>query len=215
MLRISIKGELACFTRPEFKVERTTYDVITPSAVRGIIESIFWHPGLVWKVDRIYVACPIRYVNIRRNEVGSKASARQIHSDMQNNKKIFLDTNEKIQQRATLALRNVHYICDVHFEMTEKANSTDSAAKFQAMTKRRLEKGQNFQQPFLGCREFPAEVTLFQGEPECPEELVGQVDLGYMLYDFDYRNPLDIRPLFFRAQMKNGLIDLTKAEVRG
>lgn len=215
MIRIEIKGDLACFTRPEFKVERVSYDVITPSAVRGIIDSIFWHPGIRWKVDRIFVASPIEFTNIRRNEVSVKASADQMKSALLNNKSAYLDSKKNIQQRATMALRNVHYICDLHFEMTDQANETDSPAKFQSMVMRRLKKGQNFHHPVLGCREFPAKVALCDELPECPVELAGRNDLGYILYDFDYSNPEDIHPLFYRAVMQDGLIDLTNVEVKG
>lgn len=215
MIRIEIAGELACFTRPEFKVERVSYDVITPSAVRGIIDSIFFHPGLRWVVDRIFVAESIEFTNIRRNEVSAKASVDQMKSALLNNKSAYLDAKKTIQQRATMALKNVRYVCDLHFEMTDQANETDNPAKFQSMVTRRLKKGQCFQQPFLGCREFPAKVSLCEELPACPPELKGIIDLGYMFYDFDYSDPKNIRPLFYRAVMQDGLIDLTTVEVKG
>lgn len=215
MIRVSIKGDLACFTRPEFKVERMSYDVITPSAARGVIESIMWHPGMRWVVDQIAVMAPKKFVNIRRNEVSDKAGSNQIKTAINQNRPIFLDAKKAIQQRATTALKNVHYICDYHFELTDKANESDSEAKFYNMALRRLKKGQCFQQPYLGCREFPAEVSLFSGEmPDCPDEFVGEKDLGYMFYDFDYSNSDNIQPQFFRAIANDGIIDLRNAEVK-
>lgn len=216
MIRVEVKGDFACFSRPEFKAERVSYDIITPSAARGILESVFWHPGMRYIVNKIYLLSQITFTNIKRNEVASKVSASNVQKVINKGKgELYLATSLDIQQRATMLLKNVHYIIEAHFEMTEKANSTDNSGKFQEMLKRRLRKGQNFHQPYLGCREFPAQVSLFEGDiknlkPAYADE---EKDLGFMLYDMDYSNKENIVPMFFRAVLKNGVIDLTDCEV--
>lgn len=216
MIRVEVKGDFACFSRPEFKAERVSYDIITPSAARGILESVFWHPGMRYIVNKIYLLSQITFTNIKRNEVASKVSASNVQKVINKGRgELYLATPLDIQQRATMLLKNVHYIIEAHFEMTEKANSTDNSGKFQEMLKRRLRKGQNFHQPYLGCREFPAQVSLFEGDiknlkPAYADE---EKDLGFMLYDMDYSNKENIVPMFFRAVLKNGVIDLTDCEV--
>lgn len=206
-VRVEVRGEYALFTRPEMKTERVSYDVMTPSAARGILESIFWHPGMVWVPDRIHVCAPIRFTNIRRNEVKSTISARSAKTAMERGRgELYIATSEDIQQRAAMVLRDVHYIIDAHFEMTDKANESDNPGKFQDIIKRRLRNGQCYSQPYLGCREFPAKVSLFEGIPPCPEELKGEKELGYMLWDMEYTDPENIRPLFFRAVLRNGVL---------
>lgn len=213
-VRIEVWGEYACFSRPELKTERVSYEVITPSAARGLIEAIYWHPGLKWHIDRIYVCTPIRFVNIRRNEVREKISARNVQTAMKTNEQLYIATPECIDQRATMALRDVRYVIEAHFEMTEQAAPSDNPGKFQDIMKRRLAKGQCYHQPCFGVREFTAHFAPGGDIPPCPEELKGERDLGYMLYDMDYTNPQDIQPQFFRASMKDGLIDLTGVEVK-
>lgn len=216
MIRVEVKGEFACFSRPEFKAERVSYDVITPSAARGLIESVFWHPGMHYVVDKIYLLSEIAFANIKRNEVASKISASNVQKVINNGKgALYLATPLDIQQRATMLLKNVHYIIEAHFKMTEKANATDNTGKFQEMLKRRLRKGQNYHQPYLGCREFPAQVSLFEGDVNTLKLAYADEDkdLGFMLYDMDYSDKDNITPMFFRAILKNGVIDLTDCEV--
>lgn len=216
MIRVEVKGEFACFSRPEFKAERVSYDVITPSAARGLIESVFWHPGMCYIVDKIYLLSEISFTNIKRNEVASKVSASNVQKVINSGKgALYLATSLDIQQRATMLLKNVHYIIEAHFKMTEKANATDNTGKFQEMLKRRLRKGQNYHQPYLGCREFPAQVSLFEGDVNTLKlaYVDEDKDLGFMLYDMDYSDKDNITPMFFRAILKNGVIDLTDCEV--
>lgn len=206
-------GEYGCFSRPEFKTERVSYDVITPSAARGLIESIMWHPGLNWVIDRIYVRAPIAFVNIRRNEVSAKISASNVRTAMKTQEPLYLSTQSNIQQRATMALTNVHYIIEAHFCLNDQAASGDNAGKFQEMIKRRLRKGQCYSQPYFGTREFAAHFSLCEAIPPCPEELLGEKDLGYMLYDMDFSDMENIQAMYYRAIMRDGVIDLTNVEV--
>lgn len=207
---IEVWGDYACFTRPEMKVERVSYDIMTPSAARGLIESIYWHPGLRWVIDRIHVLAPIRFTNLRRNEVKSTVSARTAKTVMERGRgELYLVTSEDIQQRASLLLRDVRYVIEAHFDiLPEKAAPGDNAGKFQDIVKRRLQKGQFYHQPCFGCREFPANFALCESIPACPENLRGEKNLGYMLYDMDYSDPENIRPLFFRAVLRNGVLDV-------
>jgi len=192
------------------KVERVSYDIMTPSAARGLIESIYWHPGLRWVIDRIHVLAPIRFTKLRRNEVKSTVSARTAKTVMERGRgELYLVTSEDIQQRASLLLRDVRYVIEAHFDiLPEKAAPGDNAGKFQDIVKRRLQKGQFYHQPCFGCREFPANFALCESIPACPENLRGEKNLGYMLYDMDYSDPENIRPLFFRAVLRNGVLDV-------
>ncbi len=209
-IRFEAWGKYALFSRPEMKTERVSYDLITPSAARGLIEAVYWHPGMKWVIDSIYVCNPIRFTNIRRNEVSQKISASNVREVMNGkNAPLYLNASELIQQRASLVLTDVRYIISAHFEMTKKASAEDTPDKFYAMTCERLKGGQHFSQPYFGCREFPANVRLFEGAlPPVPEELKGRQELGYMLYDMDYSDPGDIRPMFFRAALVDGMLDL-------
>lgn len=213
-VKFEVWGDYALFSRPEFKVERFSYDVITPSAARGILEAVYWHPGLRYKIDRIWVLNPIKFDNVRRNEVKSKISCSEIKAAVLGGTPPSLVTSSDIQQRASTLLRNVHYVIEAHFEITDKAAPSDNEGKFCDIIRRRLEKGENFHQPYFGCREFPANIAPFSGTPEVPPELIGEKDLGYMLYDMDFSDPENIRPQFFRAIMKDGLIDLRDCEVK-
>jgi CRISPR-associated protein Cas5d len=213
-IRIEVWGDFALFTRPELKTERVTYDVITPSAARGLIESIYFHPGLKWCIDRIYVRSPIQFFSIRRNEVSEKLSASNVLTAMKNQKPLYLATSEHIQQRAAIVLKNVRYLLEAHFEMTDKAAPGDNPGKFQDIATRRIARGQFYSEPYLGAREFPAHFAPCEEIPPCPEELKGERDLGYMLYDMDYSDPENITPQFFRCVMRDGLIDLAGVEVK-
>ena len=207
-IRVEVWGDYACFTRPEMKVERVSYDVITPSAARGILDAIYYHHAMRWVIDKIYVLSPIRFTNIRRNEVSSKISARNVLAVMNGGTApLYIDTSKDIQQRASLILRDVRYVIEAHFDfLEEKAAPSDNPGKFQDIMKRRLARGQYYHQPYLGCREFPAHFRPFEGEEIRTAYPDSERDLGYMLYDMDYSDPENIRPMFFLAIMKNGVI---------
>lgn len=213
MIRMEVWGDYALFTRPEMKVERVSYDVPTPSAARGMIESVYYHPGLKWHIRRIYVLNPIRFTNMRRNEVKSKLLASSARSAMMgtSNAPLYIATSNDIQQRAAMMLKDVHYVIEAHFDMTDQAAPGDNPGKFQDIIKRRLRKGTCYSQPYLGTRECTAHFRLWEGGeiPSIPETR----DLGFMLYDMDYSDPNDITPMFFRAQLTNGVLDLTDCEV--
>ena len=211
-VKMEVWGNYAMFTRPEMKVERVSYDVPTPSAARGMLEAIFFHPGLRWRIDRIYVMNPIRFTNLRRNEVKSKLLASSARAAMQGGgKPLYIATSQDIQQRASMMLRDVHYVIEAHFDMTDKANSSDNPGKFQDIIKRRLRGGQAYAQPYLGCRECTAHFALWEGGEI--KTISETRDLGWMLYDMDYSDPENITPMFFRAQMVNGVIDVADCEV--
>ncbi len=206
---IEVWGDYACFSRPEMKVERVSYDMITPSAARGLLEAIYWHPGLRWIIDRIHVCAPIRFTNIRRNEVKDTISARKVRTVLEKGAgELYLAAPESIQQRAAMILRDVRYVIEAHFEMTEKAEPGDNAGKFQDIMKRRLARGQFYSVPCFGVREFPANFAACGEVPPCPEELRGEKDLGWMLLDMDYSDPTDIRPMFFRAILRDGVLEV-------
>jgi len=218
LLRLKVWGENACFTRPEMKVERVSYDVMTPSAARGILEAILWKPAIRWQVERIDVLKPIRWESVRRNEVGGIMSPRTPH--------LFIE--DQRQQRAGLFLRDVAYTIHAHFEMTGKAGPEDTTIKFQEMFLRRAEKGQCFNQPYFGCREFSVGFApVFHDQP-LPETIAASLDLGWILYDIRHDTAADqknahcctdgCRPLFFRARLDNGCLvvpPVDSEEVRG
>ena len=218
-IQLEVWGDYALFTRPEMKVERVSYDIMTPSAARGLVEAIYWHPGLKWIIDRIHVCAPIRFTNLRRNEVKSTLSARSARTVMERGKgELYLCTSDDIQQRAALLLRDVRYVIEAHFDMTSQAAPGDNPGKFQDIVKRRIKKGQFYHQPCFGCREFPAHFHWCEELPPCPKELLGERDLGWILYDMDYTNPEDIRPLFFRGTLRDGVLEVparNSGEVRG
>ena len=215
-ISLEVWGDYACFSRPEMKVERVSYDVMTPSAARGLIEAIFWHPGLRWVIDRIQVCAPIRFTNIRRNEVKDVISARTVKTAIEQGRgELYLATPNSIQQRAAMVLKDVRYVIDAHFELTDKAAPGDNAGKFQEMTRRRIEKGQFYHQPCFGVREFPAHFQMCAVRPACPDELKGERDLGWMLLDMDYSDPANIRPKFFRAVMRDGVIEVPPLHSEG
>lgn len=205
-IKLRVWGDYACFTRPEMKVERVSYDVMTPSAARGILEAIHWKPAIRWVIDRIHVLRQIKFDNVRRNEVSSKIPKPNPVTAMRDKKPLYflVDDGNNRQQRAATLLRDVEYVIEAHFELTDKAGSEDSKIKHYEMFQRRARKGQFFHQPSLGCREFPASFELVEEEvpPSC---YAGQSrDLGYMLLDIDFAN--NMTPLFFRAQMEDGVI---------
>ena len=210
-VKVEVWGDYACFSRPELKTERMSYDVMTPSAARGLLEAIYWHPGLRWVIDRIYVMQPIRFTGIRRNEVKSKISADNVRSAMSGGKQeVYLCTSEDIQQRAATVLQDVRYVIEAHFVMTDQAAPSDNAGKFCDIMRRRLEKGQCYHQPCFGVRESPAQFRLWPGG-EIPT--TGETrDMGLMLYDMDYSDLRNITPMFFRAALENGVLNVPAPE---
>lgn len=213
-VKVEVWGDYALFSRPEMKVERVSYDVMTPSAARGILESIYWHPGMQWHIDKIYVLSPIVFANIRRNEVKTKISSQGAKKVWGGSKEeIYINTKEDIQQRAAMVLKNVHYVIEAHFSMNEAANASDNPGKFQDIIKRRIVKGQCYHTPYFGCREFPVKFRAydFVTVPTAYEE--SDKDLGWMLYDMDYSNPENIKPMFFKAVLCKGVLNVQNCEV--
>ena len=220
---LEVSGDYACFTRPEMKVERVSYDVITPSAARAVFDAILWKPAIYWQVKIIEVLAPVKWISVRRNEVGKVASPR---SDA-----IFIEDDR--QQRAGLFLRDVKYRLHAEFvfippekrgkvlnpvpewlvdaEEVDDLKKPDSRkdeteAKYAAMFERRARKGQHFHQPYLGCREFAADVCLVDPTTKPVTPIPETRDLGWMLYDLDYSEPADIKPMFFRAKIESGVV---------
>lgn len=205
-ITIRVWGDYALFSRPEMKVERVSYDVMTPSAARGILEAIYWKPEIRWSVDRIHVLNQIRFENIRRNELASKASVSN-SVVREGNALVCQYIEEDRQQRAAMVLKNVDYIIEAHFELTGKDDS--DPGKHLAIFERRIKKGQCFHRPYFGCREFP---VYFAWCDEMPvSQHIGDQDLGFMLHDIDFQN--DMTPQFFRAVMHDGIIDCRKEVV--
>lgn len=221
---LEVRGDYACFTRPEMKVERVSYDVITPSAVRAIFEAIFWKPAIRWKPVRIDILNPIKWISVRRNEVGAVMSDR---SDG-----IFVEANR--QQRAGLFLRDVRYrlyaeldfiplskrasvknpVPDYLGESVEKEEfardpKDENPGKYNAIFERRAKRGQCFTRPYFGCREHSCMFRYVENpEAEAVTAIDETRDLGFMLYDMDFTDSTDIKPAFFRAQIKNGTVHI-------
>lgn len=215
-IKIRVWGKYALFTRPEMKVERVSYDVITPSAARGIIEAVYWKPAIRWVIDKIHVLNEIQFTNIRRNEVSEKISTREAERRMKGaTDPFFLDTTKQRQQRASMILKNVHYVIEAHFEMADMAGPDDLEEKHYNIVVRRLRKGQYHHTPYLGAREFPADIELLENGDIPSSSLAGKHDLGWMLYDLDFSDPKDIKPRFFKAEMYDGVIDLRGVTLKG
>lgn len=214
-VKVSVWGDYALFSRPELKVERCSYDIITPSAARGILEAVYWHPGMRWIIDRIYVKNPIQFTSVRRNEVKSKILASNVMQAYNGaEKELYISTKDEIVQRASLLLTNVSYVIEAHFEMTDKANTSDNPGKFKDIVMRRLRRGECYHMPYFGCREFPANFALCEeSEIRTAYDVVPEKDMGYMLFDMDYTDPENIQPMFFRAVMRHGVVDLRDCEV--
>ncbi len=205
---LEVWGDMACFTRPELKVERVSYDVITPSAARAIFDAVFWKPAIRWEITRIDVLNPIKWTSVRRNEVGAIGG--------QSGKHIFIE--EKRQQRNSLLLKDVRYRIYGKLVFTpisqrdrdERYNEkNENPGKYNAMFERRASKGQCFNQPYFGTREFSASFRLIKdNEIDLTPPIDESKDLGLMLYDMDFSNPKNITPMFFRANMKKGVIEV-------
>ena len=211
---LEVWGAYACFTRPELKVERVSYDVMTPSAARAIFESIFWKPAIRWQVTKIEVLNPIKWCNIRRNEVGAVASKNPVYIE------------EKRQQKNSLLLQDVRYRIWAKLEFipqwkrkesknplidgeeVELLRKDENPGKYNAMFERRARKGQCFNQPYLGTREFSASFRLVDAENDVLDNPIQESrDLGLMLYDMDFEKNVE-KPdaMFYRAKMENGVI---------
>jgi CRISPR-associated protein Cas5d len=209
-ITIRVRGPYALFTRPEMKVERVSYDVITPSAARGIIEAIYWKPAIRWVIDKIHVLKEIEFTNIRRNEISDKTSTDKALQLMKGSREPFyICATDRRQQRASMVLKDVDYLIQAHFEIVkENAGLEDTVEKHYNIVLRRLRKGQHFHAPCLGTREFGAKVDLIEGEILPSSPFSGVRELGWMLYDIDFSNPRDIKPQFFRAALVDGVLDL-------
>ena len=212
-IKLHVWGERACFTRPEMKVERVSYDVMTPSAARGILEAVHWKPAINWVIDRIHVLKPIRFESIRRNEVGSKIPESTVRAAMRAGSvgDLACVVDEDRQQRAATVLKDVAYVIEAHFERTDRWGAEDSDAKHIDMARRRARSGRCFQRPCLGTREFAADFALIEGEmPKPHPSLLGERDLGFMLLDIDFAR--GSTPAFFRASMVDGVIEVPRME---
>jgi len=204
-IKLHVWGEFACFTRPEMKGERVSYDAITPSAARGILEAIYWKPEIRWRINRIHVLRPIRFTSIRRNEVYGKVSAVSAGRAMRGTAgSLGIYIEEDRQQRAATILRDVAYVIEARFEIV---SGEENVGKHLDQFNRRAREGRCFHRPYLGCREFPADFALIEENelfPSVSEDLMGERDLGYMLHDIDFDDGMT--PRFFRAVMRDGVI---------
>ena len=203
--KVRARGPYACFTRPEFKADRVSYEVLTPSAARGLLEAVLWKPAIRWRVERIHVLAPIKLDAIKRNEVARKAPI--AGGDLG---RYFADEDGNRTQRNTLLLRDVDYIIEAHFTITDRAGSDDSLPKFVEMFERRLARGQCFHTPYLGCREFAARVEPAPSNWSIPDSLRIRRVLGMMLLDLVFENGQGgpMRPVFFQAMLANGLLEV-------
>jgi len=218
-IRLHVWGERACFTRPEMKVERVSYEVMTPSAARGILEAIHWKPAICWVIDRIHVLKPIRFQSFRRNEVGAKISTVLVERAMRagSTAGLGLVVEDNRSQRATTLLVDVAYVIEAHFELTDKAQPDDTPAKHISMFNRRAAVGQCFHRPCLGTREFAADFALIPEGAALPRSELSpdqrNRDLGWMLYDIDFTD--NSTPRFFRARLENGVLDVERCLAEG
>jgi CRISPR-associated protein Cas5d len=232
---LEVSGDYALFSRPEMKVERVSYDVITPSAARGILEAIYWKPQIVWRIDRLHVLKPIRFTNIRRNELSSKIPVKGsagVNAAMASGKgNLGISINEvdddgKLkhrQQRAALLLTDVRYVIEAHFDILDSRlerggpiqSEQENAGKHRDIFTRRARSGQYFHQPYFGCREFPVRFRLIEPDEPLParhESLCGKQDLGFMLHDIEFDQDPRTKEVksstshFFHALMDNGVI---------
>jgi CRISPR-associated protein Cas5d len=217
-ITLHVSGDYALFSRPEMKVERVSYDVMTPSAARGILEAIYWKPQIRWLIDEIHVLKPISFTNIRRNEVGKKASkptAAQLSGETSPPKGMNVSDPKIRQQRASLLLKDVSYIIKAHIHIFDD----QAIGKHLDMFKRRARKGQAFHQPYFGCREFPVRFELIEDAANIPspsDDFAGEKDLGFMLHDIEFdqdratKKVKSTTPHFFRATMHDGIITVPK-----
>jgi len=233
---LEVWGDYACFTRPEMKVERVSYDVMTPSAARAVFEAILWKPAIKWHITRIEVLNPIKWISVRRNEVGRiESSPTQAHLEGKSGDPMGLYIEDCRQQRAGLFLRDVRYRIHAWFEFISPEQRADNRpcsdeiwadaqeketvvrvdekeAKYAAMFARRAMKGQCFHRPYLGCREFACDFRLVNGEDDKPAAIDKTDELGWMLYDMDYADLANPKPLFFRARLDHGVLNTDRRD---
>lgn len=227
-IKLEVWGDLAAFNRAEMKVERVSYDIMTPSAARGILEAIYWKPQMRWIINRIHVLRPIRFTHIRRNEIASKIPVKGktgVAAAMKSGRRALgVAVEEDRQQRAAMVLRDVCYGIAASVEVLQAPPETPGRspeARHLAAFKRRASRGQYFHHPYLGAREFPAHFRLVEEFPKCPQELRGERDLGFMLHDFEFAadpngeiiesnrgDRVAARPRFFRARMREGIVNV-------
>jgi CRISPR-associated protein Cas5d len=216
---LELIGDFACFTRPEMKVERVSYDVMTPSAARACFEAILWKPAIRWHIRKIEVLKPIRWINLRRNEVASVVSTRNVETAMKNGTGLLgLNIEDDRQQRAGLFLRDVAYRVHADLEVLPNSAPDNTPMKFQEMFERRANRGQCVNQPYLGCREFAANFRLVADLAAEPAPIDETRELGFMLHDLDFTHPANPAPRFFRAHLENGAVNVPawdSEEVRG
>lgn len=206
-IKLKVWGDYACFTRPEMKVERVSYDVITPSAARGILEAIYWKPAIRWVIDEIKVINPIKFENIKRNELSGVISSNTVKRAYLGSKDVNIYQSTKdIVQRGAMVLKDVSYYISAHFELTDKVGETDTVEKHYNIALRRANKGQCFHRPYLGCREFSAQFELADEEDKESFYVKSEKDLGYMLWDMDFKD--EATAIFFRPTMKDGVISI-------
>ena len=209
---LEVSGPFACFTRPEMKVERVSYDVMTPSSARSIFEAILWKPAIRWRVHRIEVLKPIRWINLRRNEVSAVVSTRNVQQAMAaGSGQLALYIEDERQQRAGYFLRDVAY--RIHADLSlAPGRPGEPLMKYTEMFVRRATKGQCVNQPYLGCREFAAAFSLIT--PDAPDAMpIGETrELGWMLHDLDFTHPSDPQPRFFNVKMVAGVIEVPPFE---
>ncbi len=205
---LHVWGDYALFTRPEMKAERVSYDVMTPSAARGVFEAILWKPEMRWRVERIRVLKPIRFETLRRNEVASKISDRNARAAMRSGdlSGLYLSVEADRQQRAAILLKDVAYVISAKIELTPKAGPNDALGKYEGMFERRARQGQCFHRPYLGAREFAANFELEDSAAPPAASPEPDRDLGWMLLDLDYER--DMQPMFFRARLRDGVMDI-------
>jgi len=208
-VKLRVWGDRACFTRPEMKVERVSYDVITPSAARGVLEAIHWKPAFVWRIERLRVLKPVKFETIRRNEVASRIPSLNVKKAMtaHSTEGLALYVDEDRQQRAATILKDVAYVIEARIELKDPTNADESIGKHLDIFNRRARRGQCFHRPCLGTREFAAEFELIEGEPPATDDsLLGERDLGWMALDIDFAR--GGQPLFFKAAMRDGVIEV-------
>jgi CRISPR-associated protein Cas5d len=200
---LRIRGGMACFTRPEFSTERLSYELMTPSAARGVLDAVLWKPAIRWEITSIALLNPVRRIEFRRNEVNSRVSTQNaLRASRGGDQMSEFFADEDRAQRNTLALREVDYGVTARLQMTSRAGDEDSIEKFRAMFVRRVEKGQQHYQPYLGCREFPATVEFWDGKPA---PLANETrELGWMLHDIEFGSQNQAR--FFPARLEHGVM---------
>lgn len=233
---IEVRGDFACFTRPEMKVERVSYDVITPSAARMIFQAIFWKPAIQWQIEKVEVLNPIKWITVTRNETAALLGrdGNSIDIDALTYPKDKAPKLKYRQQKSSLLLRDVCYrlhakqlfipaakrpkpvksVSEEHIEDEERDlfRRDENPGKYHAIFERRARKGQCFHQPYLGCREFSCEFRMIDDTANEPSPIAETRNLGFMLYDMDYKDIRNIKPMFFRAKLENGVVNIPSVD---